>query len=93
LLGCPLEAIYTILPEDFLPDIGQTTPEQFTGILLHSQFSGKVSLFFSVHIFVLSHFLTNPLLNLFVHSQTGRTVAELPEAPEHQSARSFQDVG
>lgn len=38
LLGCPLEAISAILSEDFLSDIGRTTPERFVEILVHSQF-------------------------------------------------------
>jgi hypothetical protein len=38
LFGCPLEAISAILPEDFLSDIGRTTPERFVKILVHSQF-------------------------------------------------------
>lgn len=51
LLGCPLEAIFAIVPEDFVQDAGRTTPKRFVNLIVHHQFSVLFVLFLSYFYF------------------------------------------
>jgi hypothetical protein len=90
LLGCPLEAIFAILPEDFVQDAGRTTPERFADLIVHHQFSVRFVLFLSYFYFF---FFTNIFLDVLVHSQIGRSVPELPKSHEHFSTGGGRYAG
>lgn len=38
MLGCSLEAVTSVLPEDYLGNRGMTTPDRLAGGLVHSHF-------------------------------------------------------
>jgi hypothetical protein len=75
-----MEAISTIILEEFMGDAGRTTPERFTEIVVNSQFS----------VWFIYFFLTSAILGYFL---TGQAVVELPEPYKQPSSRSGPNAG
>jgi hypothetical protein len=95
LLGCPLEALQALAPENYLrrPGAGRTSPERFADIIVHHQIEVCKHILIFIKSLLFYEFSNSLIFLVSVCNEAIASIPRVPRASEESSSGNVRDAG